>query len=87
MPFAPEIFAMTSLLNFHGLAATRGDGLRPELRALFERIASAPHCELAARADGMIQSGPDPLSTKTMKQRGSVSLFPKASAVVLENLT
>jgi hypothetical protein len=28
---------MTSFLNFHAFAATRGNGLRPELRALFER--------------------------------------------------
>jgi hypothetical protein len=33
---------MTSFLNFHAFAAARGDGLRPELHALFERSAAAP---------------------------------------------
>jgi hypothetical protein len=33
---------MTSFLDFHAFAAKRGDGLRPELRALFERVAAAP---------------------------------------------
>ncbi len=71
---------MTSFLNFHTLAATRGDGLRPELRALFERVAAAPRSELTVRDDGMIQSGPDPISAEATKERGNVSLFPQASA-------
>ena len=33
---------MPPLLQFHSLAATRGDGLRVELRILFERLAEAP---------------------------------------------
>ena len=53
---------MTSFLNFHAFATTRGDGLRPELRALFERTAAAPRSELTVRDDGMIQSGPNPVS-------------------------
>jgi hypothetical protein len=53
---------MTSFLNFHAFAATRGDGLRPELRALFERIGAAPRSGLTVRNDGMIQSGPNPVS-------------------------
>ena len=53
---------MTSFLNFHAFAVTRGDGLRPELRALFERTAAAPRSELTVRDDGMIQSGPNPVS-------------------------
>ena len=55
-------FEMTSFLKFHAFAATRGDGLRPELRALFERTAAAPRSELTVRDDGMIQSGPNPVS-------------------------
>jgi hypothetical protein len=51
-----------SLLNFHALAAQRGEGLRPELRALLERASIAPHPEPAARGDGMVQSGSDPVS-------------------------
>ena len=53
---------MTTLLKFHAFATTRGDGLRPELRALFERTAAAPRSELTVRDDGMIQSGPKPVS-------------------------
>jgi hypothetical protein len=32
---------MLPILRLHALAATRGDGLRPELRILFERLAGA----------------------------------------------
>ena len=71
---------MTSFLNFHALAATRGDGLRPELRALFERVAAAPRSELTVRNDGMIQSGPDPISAEAARERGNVSVFRQASA-------
>jgi hypothetical protein len=62
---------MTSLLNFHLLAVTRGDGLRPELCALFQRIAVTPHSELRKRDDGTIQSGPDPVSAEVIKERAS----------------
>jgi hypothetical protein len=47
--------------KFHTIAALCGDGLRPELQALFDRLAG-PHLELFVRRDGMIQSGPDPVS-------------------------
>jgi hypothetical protein len=53
---------VTSFLNFHAFATTRGDGLRPELRALFERIAADPRSDLTVRNEGMIQSGPNPVS-------------------------
>jgi hypothetical protein len=33
---------MLPFLGFHAIAATRGDGLRPELRILFERLAATP---------------------------------------------
>ena len=46
--------------KFHSIAALCGDGLRPELQALFDRLAIDPHSELFMRADGMLQSGPDP---------------------------
>jgi hypothetical protein len=48
--------------KFHSIAALCGDGLRPELRALFDRLAVDPHSELFVRHDGMAQSGPDPVS-------------------------
>jgi hypothetical protein len=49
---------MTSFLNFHAFATTRGDGLRPELRALFERIAANPRSELKQgfNGDGLVVS-------------------------------
>jgi hypothetical protein len=37
-------------------------GLRPELQALFDRLAIDPHTELFVRSDGMVLSGPDPVS-------------------------
>jgi hypothetical protein len=48
--------------KFHSIAALCGDGLRPELKALFGRLAIDPHSELFVRPDGMTQSGPDPIS-------------------------
>lgn len=53
---------MTTFLKLHAFATTRGDGLRPELRALFVSTAAAPRSELTVRDDGMIQSGPKPVS-------------------------
>jgi hypothetical protein len=48
--------------KFHSIAALCGDGLRPELQALFERLAVNPCSELFVRPDGMAQSGPDPVA-------------------------
>lgn len=48
--------------KFHSIAAHCGDGLRPELQSLFDRLAVDPYSELFVRSDGMIQSGPDPVS-------------------------
>ena len=48
--------------KFDSIAVLSGDGLRPELRALFERLAVDPHAGLRIRHDGMIQAGPDPVS-------------------------
>jgi hypothetical protein len=51
---------MTSFLDFLEIAAARGDGLHPKLRALCEDTACAPQCDTVTRIDGMIQSGPHP---------------------------
>jgi hypothetical protein len=51
--------------KFHSIAALCGDGLRPELQALFDRLAIDQGCELFVRGDGMVQSGPDPTSETT----------------------
>jgi hypothetical protein len=48
--------------NFHAIAALRGDGLRPELQALFDRMVIDPRSELFTRDDGMIQAGPNPVA-------------------------
>jgi hypothetical protein len=56
---------MPTFRKFHSIAALCGDGLRPELQALFERLAVDPHSELFVRDDGMVQSGPDPIAAQT----------------------
>ncbi len=48
--------------KFHSIAALCGDGLRPELQTLFDRLAIDQSSEVFVRGDGMIQSGPDPAS-------------------------
>jgi hypothetical protein len=52
--------------KFHSIAALCGDGLRPELKELFDRLAVDPHSELFVRADSMTQAGPDPASETAM---------------------
>jgi hypothetical protein len=61
---------MSSLRKFHSIAALCGDGLRPELQALFERLAVDPRTELFEREDGMIQSGPDPFAAEGSLRQG-----------------
>ena len=63
------------MLKFHSIAALCGDVLRPELQALFDRLAVDPR-ELFVRKDGMVQSGPDPVSevvktASTIPKRGA----------------
>ena len=43
--------------KFHSIAALCGDGLRPELQALFDRLAINPRYDY-----GMVEAGPDPAS-------------------------
>ena len=58
------------MYKFHSMAALRGDGLRHELQALFERLAIDPRIELFVRPDGLPRSGPDPdLRTFQRKER------------------
>ena len=56
---------MPPFLSLHAIAAKRGDGLRPELLALFEHLAEASGCgvtvaKIGRRPDCLIQSGPHP---------------------------
>jgi hypothetical protein len=67
---------MKTFLDFDTAAAARGEGLRPELRALFERAATSPFSDIAKR-NGMLQSGPDPVSQE-LPERANVSPFPQA---------
>jgi hypothetical protein len=55
---------MPHFRKFHSIAALCGDGLRPELQALFERLAVDQHSELFVRSDGMVPSGPDPIAAE-----------------------
>ncbi|HEY2236356.1 MAG TPA: hypothetical protein VGK01_22990 [Candidatus Angelobacter sp.] len=55
--------------KFHSIAALCGDGLRPELQALFDRLAIDPPSELFVRSDGMTQSGPDPMQGAEIQTR------------------
>jgi hypothetical protein len=55
--------------KFHSIAALCGDGLRPELQALFDRLAIDPQSELFVRSDGMTQSGPDPMQGAEIQTR------------------
>jgi hypothetical protein len=59
---------MSSFRKFHSIAALCGDGLRPELQVLFERLAVDPHTELFAGVDGTVQSGPDPIAQGSLRQ-------------------
>jgi hypothetical protein len=55
---------MSGLLQFHQLAAARGDGLLPQLRELIEaraRAAADPRvADLAAESGRPVQAGPNP---------------------------
>ena len=63
--------------KFHSIAALCGDGLRPELQALFDRLAIDPRTELFARDDGMIQAGPNP-AAETAPSNGAPPTKSKA---------
>ena len=68
--------------KFHSIAALCGDGLRPELRELFERLAIDPQSGLHIRLDGMVQAGPDPVSkasTRTENRNKGISYMSKES--------
>src|SRR6267142_4366608 len=42
-----------TMRKFHSITALCGDGLRPELQALFDRLAIDPRSELFVRDDGI----------------------------------
>jgi hypothetical protein len=63
---------VTSFLDLMKIAAARGEGLDPKLRALFEGTASSG---IVPRNDGMSQSGPDP-RTERFGHAQNVSVLP-----------
>jgi hypothetical protein len=67
---------MPHFRKFHSIAALCGDGLRPELQALFERLAVDPHSELFVRSDGMTQSGPDPIAAEAPLSQANGEILP-----------
>ena len=52
--------AMVSTMRKLHEIAKPGEGLRPELMSLYERLSKDPYFEQFIRKDGMVQSGPDP---------------------------
>jgi hypothetical protein len=58
---------------FHSIVDSRGDGLRPELREFFTRLAIDPCSELFVRRDGMLQSGPDPRHSESALRAASAA--------------
>jgi hypothetical protein len=69
-------------LSLHALAAARGDGLHPELLALFKRLAAAseagpPVVELSRyQTDGVLQFGPISVLPEDATLPEGVSRFP-----------
>lgn len=66
---------MASSDQFNAFMASRGEGLHPRLRQLFERTAVYPISEVAIRPDGMLQAGPDP-ETEAVASRNYSCLPP-----------
>ena len=56
--------ALVAAADFSAFAASRGDGLHPRLRELFDRTVTVSFSEVTIRPDGMLQAGPDPGSAK-----------------------
>jgi hypothetical protein len=75
---------MTLFHQFSAFAASRGEGLDPKLRALFERAAASPFSEVSMRHDGLIQAGPSP-DSEVVPSQVNVTLFSRepAGAVVV----
>ena len=53
---------MMYLGKLSAFAASRGEGLHPKLRHLFESAATLPFSEVGVRPEGMLQAGPAPIS-------------------------
>jgi hypothetical protein len=71
---------MCSFHQFSAFAASRGEGLHPQLRALLERPAASPSSEVSLRPEGLIQAGPDP-DTEIVSSRAAVVPLSRESLV------
>jgi hypothetical protein len=70
---------MTFFHQFSVFAASRGEGLHPNLRALLERAVASPLSEISMRHDGLIQAGPSP-DSEVVSSRINVTLFSRELA-------
>jgi hypothetical protein len=61
---------VSTMRKLHEIAKP-GEGLRPELRLFYERLAKDLWSEQFIRNDGMVQSGPDPDTRLTTVVRSS----------------
>jgi hypothetical protein len=75
---------MTYFHQFSAFAASRGEGLHPKLRTLFERAADSRFSEVSMRHDCLIQAGPSP-DSEVVSSQVNVTLFSRelARAVVV----
>ena len=58
---------MTSMDDLNAFADSRGEGLHPKLRELFERTLAIPFLEVIIRPDGMLVSSSVPLHAGAAK--------------------
>ena len=70
---------MTFSHQFGVLAASRGEGPHPKLRALLECTAASPLSEVSMRHGGLIQAGPSP-DSEVVSSRVNVTLFSRELA-------
>lgn len=74
------------LLGFHAMAATQGDGLHPELRALMERRQALENdariADLAGLRGDSVQAGPNPAPVPGVFRPGNVIDFKSRAAEI-----
>jgi hypothetical protein len=72
------------MLSLHGIAASRGDGLRPELLEVLARqrartSGEANVADIAQHRDsGVVQAGPNPVGPVDTADAENVVMFPRA---------
>jgi len=74
---------MTSFLKFSAIAASRGEGLHPKLRDLFERAGAFPNSEVVHQ-NGMLQAGPPPRA-KNSESLGGVILLLRPGGLIQQH--